>query len=89
MTGSTVIWTEKDQTIVQNDEKTDSTFGKDFDFRSVPGGFELDGEAELNEDGTLKSFKTTDGKTYTFTYAPGSTPEDLKDISNPSFTTVT
>lgn len=89
VTGSTVIWTEKDQTIVQNDEKTDSTFGKDFDFRSVPGGFELDGEAELNEDGTLKSFKTTDGKTYTFTYAPGSTPEDLKDISNPSFTTVT
>lgn len=89
VTGSTVIWTKKDQTFIQNDEKTDSTFGKDFDFRSVPGGFELDGEAELNEDGTLKSFKTTDGKTYTFTYAPGSTPEDLKDISNPSFTTVT
>lgn len=89
VTGSTVIWTEKDQTIVQNDEKTDSTFGKDFDFRSVPGGFELDGKADFNEDGTLKSFKTKDGKTYTFTYAPGSTPEDLKDISNPNFTKVT
>lgn len=89
VTGSTVIWTEKDQTIVQNDEKTDSTFGKDFDFRSVPGGFELDGEAELNEDGTLKSFKTKDGKTYEFRYEKGSAPEDLKDISNPNFTKVT
>ena len=89
VTGSTVIWTDKDQTFIQNDEKTDSTFGKDFDFRSVPGGFELDGEAELNEDGTLKSFKTKDGKTYTFKYATGSAPEDLKDISNPNFTKVT
>ena len=89
VTGSTVIWTKKDQTFIQNDEKTDSTFGKDFDFRSVPGGFELDGEAELNEDGTLKSFKTKDGKTYTFKYAPGSAPEDLKDISSSKFTTVT
>ena len=89
MTGSTVIWTEKDQTIVRNDSKTETTFGAGFDFRSVPGGFELDGEAELNEDGTLKSFKTKDGKTYEFTYTPGSAPEDLKDISNPNFTTVT
>lgn len=89
VTGSTVIWTDKDQTFIQNDEKTDSTFGKDFDFRSVPGGFELDGEAELNEDGTLKSFKTKDGKTYTFKYATGSAPEDLKDISSSKFTTVT
>lgn len=89
VTGSTVIWTEKDQTIVRNDSKTETAFGKDFDFRSVPGGFELDGEAELNEDGTLKSFKTKDGKTYEFTYTPGSAPEDLKDISNPNFTTVT
>ena len=56
VTGSTVIWTEKDQTIVRNDSKTETTFGAGFDFRSVPGGFELDGEAELNEDGTLKSF---------------------------------
>lgn len=83
VTGSTVIWTEKDQTIVRNDSKTETTFGAGFDFRSVPGGFELDGEAELNEDGTLKSFKTKDGKTYEFTYTPGSAPEDLKDISNP------
>lgn len=89
VTGSTVIWTEKDQTIVQNDEKTDSTFGKDFDFRSVPGGFELDGDAVYNNDGTLQSFKTKDGKTYEFTYTPGSAPEDLKDISHPDFTTVT
>ena len=89
VTGSTVIWTKKDQTFIQNDEKTDSTFGKDFDFRSVPGGFELDGEAELNEDGTLKSFKTKDGKTYEFRYEKGSAPEDLKDISNPNFTKVT
>ena len=89
VTGSTVIWTDKDQTLIQNDEKTDSTFGKDFDFRSVPGGFELDGEAELNEDGTLKSFKTKDGKTYEFRYEKGSAPEDLKDISNPNFTKVT
>ena len=89
VTGSTVIWTDKDQTFIQNDTKTETAFGKDFDFRSVPGGFELDGEAELNEDGTLKSFKTKDGKTYEFTYAPGSAPEDLKDISNPNFTTVT
>ena len=89
VTGSTVIWTEKDQTIVRNDSKTETTFGAGFDFRSVPGGFELDGEAELNEDSTLKSFKTKDGKTYEFTYTPGSAPEDLKDISNPNFTTVT
>lgn len=89
VTGSTVIWTDKDQTFIQNDEKTDSIFGKDFDFRSVPGGFELDGEAELNEDGTLKSFKTKDGKTYEFRYEKGSAPEDLKDISNPNFTKVT
>ena len=89
VTGSTVIWTDKDQTFIQNDSKTETAFGKDFDFRSVPGGFELDGEAELNEDGTLKSFKTKDGKTYEFRYTPGSAPEDLKDISNPKFTTVT
>ena len=89
MSGSTVFWTDKDQTFIQNDTKTETAFGKDFDFRSVPGGFELDGEAELNEDGTLKSFKTKDGKTYEFTYTPGSAPEDLKDISNPKFTTVT
>lgn len=89
VTGSTVIWTEKDQTIVQNDEKTDSTFGKDFDFRSVPGGFELDGKADFNGDGTLKSFKTTDGKTYEFTYEKGSAPDTLTDISNADFTKVT
>ena len=89
VTGSTVIWTDKDQTFIQNDDKTETAFGKDFDFRSVPGGFELDGEAELNEDGTLKSFKTKDGKTYEFTYTPGSAPENLKDISNADFTTVT
>ena len=89
VTGFTVIWTDKDQTFIQNDEKTDSTFGKDFDFRSVPGGFELDGKADFNEDGTLKSFKTKDGKTYEFRYEKGSAPEDLKDISNPNFTKVT
>ena len=89
VTGSTVIWTEEGKTLIQNDEKTDSTFGKDFDFRSVPGGFELDGEAELNEDGTLQSFKTKDGKTYEFTYAPGSAPDTLTDISNADFTKVT
>lgn len=89
VTGSTVIWTDKDQTIVQNDTKTDTTFGAGFDFKNIPNGFELDGEAELNEDGTLKSFKTKDGKTYEFTYTPGSAPEDLKDISNPNFTKVT
>ena len=89
VTGSTVIWTDKDQTFIQNDDKTETAFGKDFDFRSVPGGFELDGKADFNEDGTLKSFKTKDGKTYEFTYTPGSAPENLKDISNPNFTTVT
>ena len=89
VTGSTVIWTDKDQTFVQNDEKTDSTFGKDFDFRSVPSNFELDGEASFNEDGTLKSFKTKDGKTYEFTYTQGSAPDNLTDFSNPDFTTVT
>lgn len=89
VTGSTVIWTKKDQTIVQNDTKTDTTFGAGFDFRSVPGGFELDGKADFNEDGTLKSFKTKDGKTYEFRYEKGSAPEDLKDISNPNFTKVT
>lgn len=89
VTGSTVIWTEEGKTLIQNDSKTETAFGKDFDFRSVPGGFELDGKADFNEDGTLKSFKTTDGKTYEFTYAPGSAPEDLKDFSNPNFTTVT
>lgn len=89
MTGSTVIWTEKDQTIVQNDTKTDTTFGAGFDFKHIPDGFELDGDAVYNNDGTLQSFKTKDGKTYEFTYAPGSAPEDLKDFSNPNFTTVT
>lgn len=89
VTGSTVIWTDKDQTFIQNDTKTETAFGKDFDFRSVPGGFELDGKADFNEDGTLKSFKTTDGKTYEFRYEKGSAPEDLKDISNPNFTKVT
>lgn len=89
VTGSTVIWTEKGKTLVRNDTKTDTTFGAGFDFKNIPNGFELDGEAELNEDGTLKSFKTTDGKTYEFTYTPGSAPEDLKDISNPNFTKVT
>lgn len=89
VTGSTVIWTDKDQTFIQNDDKTETAFGKDFDFRSVPGGFELDGEAELNEDGTLKSFKTKDGKTYEFTYEKGSAPDTLTDISNADFTKVT
>lgn len=89
VTGSTVIWTKKDQTIVQNDTKTDTTFGAGFDFKHIPDGFELDGDAVYNNDGTLQSFKTKDGKTYEFTYAPGSAPEDLKDFSNPSFTTVT
>lgn len=89
VTGSTVIWTKEGQTLIQNDTKTETAFGKDFDFRSVPGGFELDGKADFNEDGTLKSFKTKDGKTYEFTYTPGSAPENLKDISNPNFTTVT
>lgn len=89
VTGSTMIWTKKDQTIVQNDTKTDTTFGAGFDFKHIPDGFELDGNAKYNDDGTLESFKTKDGKTYEFTYTPGSAPEDLKDISNPSFTTVT
>lgn len=89
VTGSTVIWTDKDQTFIQNDTKTDTTFGAGFDFKHIPDGFELDGDAVYNNDGTLQSFKTKDGKTYEFTYAPGSAPEDLKDISNPNFTTVT
>lgn len=89
VTGSTVFWTEKDQTIVRNDRHTNAIFGEDFDFKNLPASFELDGEPERNEDGTLQSFKTKDGKTYEFTYAPGSAPEDLKDFSNSSFTTVT
>ncbi len=89
VTGSTVIWTKKDQTIVQNDTKTDTTFGAGFDFKHIPDGFELDGDAVYNNDGTLKSFKTTDGKTYEFTYAPGSAPDTLTDISNADFTKVT
>lgn len=89
VTGSTVIWTDKDQTFIQNDTKTDTTFGAGFDFKHIPDGFELDGDAVYNNDGTLQSFKTKDGKTYEFTYALGSAPEDLKDISNPNFTTVT
>ena len=89
VTGSTVIWTEKDQTIVQNDTKTDTTFGAGFDFKHIPDGFELDGDAVYNNDGTLQSFKTKDGKTYEFRYTPGSAPEDLKDITNPNFTKVT
>lgn len=89
VTGSTVFWTKEGQTIVRNDGHTDDIFGAGFDFRSVPGGFELDGEAELNEDGTLKSFKTTDGKTYEFTYEKGSAPDTLTDISNADFTKVT
>ena len=89
VTGSTVIWTEEGKTLIQNDTKTETAFGKDFDFRSVPGGFELDGEADFNKDGTLKSFKTKDGKTYEFTYAQGSAPDTLTDISNADFTKVT
>ncbi len=89
VTGSTVIWTKKDQTIVRNDGHTDDIFGAGFDFKHIPDGFELDGDAVYNNDRTLQSFKTKDGKTYTFKYATGSAPEDLKDISNPNFTTVT
>lgn len=89
VTGSTVIWTEEGKTLVQNNTKTDTTFGAGFDFKHIPDGFELDGDAVYNNDGTLKSFKTKDGKTYTFKYAPGSAPEDLKDISSSKFTTVT
>ncbi|MDD7170778.1 MAG: hypothetical protein PUH52_06650, partial [Faecalibacterium sp.] len=88
VTGSTVIWTEKGQTIVRNDGHTNAIFGNDFDFKSIPKDFKLDGNPERNQDGTLKSFKTTDGKTYTFTYTKGSAPEDLNDISNSNFTTV-
>ena len=89
VTGSTVIWTEEGKTLIQNDSKTETAFGKDFDFRSVPGGFELDGKADFNGDGTLKSFKTKDGKTYEFTYEKGSAPDTLTDISNADFTKVT
>ena len=89
VTGSTVIWIEEGKTLIQNDSKTETAFGKDFDFRSVPGGFELDGKADFNGDGTLKSFKTTDGKTYEFTYEKGSAPDTLTDISNADFTKVT
>ena len=89
VTGSTVFWTKEGQTLVQNNTKTDTTFGAGFDFKHIPDGFELDGDAVYNNDGTLKSFKTKDGKTYTFKYAPGSAPEDLKDISSSKFTTVT
>lgn len=88
VTGSTVIWTEEGKTIVRNDVHTNDIFGNDFDFKSIPKDFKLDGNPERNQDGTLKSFKTTDGKTYTFTYTKGSAPEDLNDISNPNFTTV-
>ena len=89
VTGSTVFWTEEGKTLVRNDTNTDTTFGAGFDFKHIPDGFELDGDAVYNNDGTLQSFKTKDGKTYEFTYAPGSAPEDLKDFSNPNFTTVT
>lgn len=89
VTGSTVFWTEEGKTLVQNNTKTDTTFGAGFDFKHIPDGIELDGDAVYNNDGTLKSFKTKDGKTYTFKYAPGSAPEDLKDISSSKFTTVT
>ena len=89
VTGSTVFWTKEGQTIVRNDGHTDDIFGAGFDFKHIPDGFELDGDAVYNNDRTLQSFKTKDGKTYTFKYATGSAPEDLKDISNPNFTTVT
>ena len=89
VTGSTVIWTDKDQTIVQNNTKTDTTFGAGFDFKHIPDGFELDGDAVYNNDGTLQSFKTKDGKTYEFTYEKGSAPDTLTDISNADFTKVT
>ena len=89
VTGSTVFWTKEGQTFIQNNTKTDTTFGAGFDFKHIPDGFELDGDAVYNNDRTLQSFKTKDGKTYTFKYATGSAPEDLKDISNPNFTTVT
>ena len=35
VSGSTVFWTDKDQTFIQNDTKTETAFGKDFDFRAV------------------------------------------------------
>ena len=89
VSGSTVFWTKEGKTLVRNNTKTDTTFGAGFDFKHIPNGFELDGDAVYNNDGTLQSFKTKDGKTYTFTYAPVSAPEDLKDISNSNFTTVT
>ena len=89
VTGSTVFWTEEGKTLVRNNGHTNDIFGKDFDFKSIPDGFELDGDAKYNEDGTLESFKTKDGKTYEFTYAPGSAPDTLTDISNADFTKVT
>ena len=89
VSGSTVFWIEEGKTLVRNNTKTDTTFGAGFDFKQIPNGFELDGKADFNEDGTLKSFKTKDGKTYTFTYAPVPAPEDLKGISHPNFTKVT
>lgn len=89
VTGSTVFWTKEGQTIVRNDGHTDDIFGAGFDFKHIPDGFELDGDAVYNNDRTLQSFKTKDGKTYEFRYEKGSAPEDLKDISNPNFTKVT
>lgn len=89
VTGSTVIWTEEGKTLVRNDDKTNTTFGTGFDFKSIPNGFELDGDAEYNKDGTLNRFKTKDGKTYEFKYTPSVAPKDLTDISNSNFTEVT
>ena len=89
VTGSTVFWTKEGQTIVRNDGHTDDIFGAGFDFKHIPDGFELDGDAVYNNDRTLQSFKTKDGKTYEFTYAPGSAPDTLTDISNADFTKVT
>ena len=89
VTGSTVIWTEKGLTHVDDSIKT--AFGEGFDFKQAPTGatnFEYYTEGAYK--GMLKSYIGADGKRYTFNYEAGTAPAapDGSTIDNANFTKV-
>ncbi len=88
VTGSTVIWTDKNQT--HTDDNVKNLFGEGYDFtKETEGKLTLKGSAEYDKDtGRLTKFVAEDGKTYTFEYTPGSAPAGLENIDNAKFTNV-
>ena len=89
VTGSTVIWTEKGLTHV--DDSIKNTFGADFGFKEAPtGASSVEHYTEGTYKGMLKSYIGADGKRYTFNYEAGTAPAapDGSTISNAEFTKV-